>query len=207
MNKMYRLETGSSFCLAPMDHELKDFVKQKKEIKEKLHDHWKIELNVKFGCTYATRVVFALARNSFSCFILKYPYPITSSHKIIFMITAETKYPLFFEKFTNAFARDKLVKKIKNEIILKPKRFDIWLTYVSECIRLPKVQLKNLGAIISNKTIHIARAANGKFLFGFFVVTHILKIIGEKINGKYREVNMQITTNKGYAVYGFNELK
>jgi hypothetical protein len=48
MNKMYRLETGSSFCLAPMDNELKDFVKQKKEIKEKLHDHWKIELNVKF---------------------------------------------------------------------------------------------------------------------------------------------------------------
>lgn len=46
MKKMNRFEAGTSFCLAPLDHEFKDFVKQKKEIKEKLHDHWKIELNV-----------------------------------------------------------------------------------------------------------------------------------------------------------------
>jgi len=42
---MNRLDAGS-FYLAPLDHEYKDFVKQNKEIKEKLHDHWKIELNV-----------------------------------------------------------------------------------------------------------------------------------------------------------------
>ena len=42
---MHRLDS-ESFYLAPLDHEFKDFVKQKKQIKEQLHDHWKIELNV-----------------------------------------------------------------------------------------------------------------------------------------------------------------
>lgn len=46
MKKMNRIDIDSDFYLAPLDHEYKDYVRQKKQIREKLHDHWKIELNV-----------------------------------------------------------------------------------------------------------------------------------------------------------------
>ena len=46
MKKMNRLEMDSEFYLAPLDHEYKDYVRQKKQLRNKLHDHWKIELNV-----------------------------------------------------------------------------------------------------------------------------------------------------------------
>lgn len=40
-----RKSENSNFHLQPIDPELRAYVNQKKNIREKIHDHWKLELN------------------------------------------------------------------------------------------------------------------------------------------------------------------
>nr|BFD31621.1 hypothetical protein GTC16762_12390 [Pigmentibacter ruber] len=110
---------------------------------------------------------------------------------------ADIRRFLFFKIFDKPIARDRFVNKIKNETTLKPKILANWLIYISECIKLPNVQLKKRGAIISNKTIIIAIASVGSFLVGCRVDIHVLKIKGEKIKGKYNAVKILIPIYNG----------